>query len=228
MLENWWDIKVSCLVRVTQIHITMVITNWFLLFPTCDKWLDPYTLVLNWWSVFVINLKYAQRRSQELLSKGSKTYDAFLATTRLRNYTNRWYPLPQNFFSRSVKPHSSILSWLDRSGPLDLPSQLRPECTDLLTWRNLSVNNIFSSLGLSAMQNLQLGLRAEECSAKYWNLLLQRTTQQLGSSSIRNTEWDEEKWTTSKSFQELSKWMERQRSLRAVYVVLISICWAPM
>ena len=55
-MENAFQIfKVSCLVRVTQIHITMVITKWFLLFPTCDKWLDPYTSVLNWWSVFVIN-----------------------------------------------------------------------------------------------------------------------------------------------------------------------------
>ena len=58
-MENAFQIfKVSCLVRVTQIHITMVITKWFLLFPTCDKWLDPYTLVLNWWSVFVINFIY--------------------------------------------------------------------------------------------------------------------------------------------------------------------------
>ena len=55
-MENAFQIfKLSCLVRITQIHITMVITKWFLLFPTCDKWLDPYTLVLNWWSVFVTN-----------------------------------------------------------------------------------------------------------------------------------------------------------------------------
>ena len=38
----------------TRIHITMVITKWFLLFPTCDRELDPYTKVLNWCSVFKI------------------------------------------------------------------------------------------------------------------------------------------------------------------------------
>jgi len=35
-VENAFPIfKVSCLVRCTRIHITMVITKWFLLFPTC-------------------------------------------------------------------------------------------------------------------------------------------------------------------------------------------------
>jgi len=33
-------------------------TKWFLLFPTCERKLDPYTEVLNWWSVFKINFLY--------------------------------------------------------------------------------------------------------------------------------------------------------------------------
>ena len=74
-MENAFQIfKVSCLVRVTQIHITMVITKWFLLFPTCDKWLDPYTLVLNWWSVFVNNFfAYSDREREFTFAKNDAT-----------------------------------------------------------------------------------------------------------------------------------------------------------
>ena len=167
----------------------MVITKWFLLFPTCERKLDPYTEVLNWWSVFKNNflLLASLEPTPQWSSRASSDTVSFTFT-----YYHTWQFIIFTIFTITIFifPHSfSISFWTQDLALRQILSSINLFLSLPGWFHGLSDHNCRKPCLKTLAKPFEFGFRSGECRfrSRFRSSIHNEEAQAAAAARWRNT-----------------------------------------